>query len=371
MGSVYQRGNVYWIKYYRQGKANSESSHSKKKEVATRLLKQKEGEIAKGEIPSITFEKVTFTELVEDLKEDYRINQKKSLWRVEISVGHLTKFFGKMKASEITTDLIKEYRSHRLQSGRSNSTINRELAALKRIFHLGRQCTPPKVGIIPYIPMIKENNTRTGYFEFKEFLAVRNALPFPLNAIVIFGYRTGWRKSEILGLTWDRVDLKEGIVTLNPGETKNSDGRTLYLDEELLKEMHFLYMNRVKECPFVFHRDGKPVKDFRAAWDKACEAVGLQGKIFHDFRRTAVRDMVRSGIPERVAMQISGHRSRNVFDRYNIVNSEDLKEASRKHHEYLKRLTVTADGYNLATVDEKRSSSKDEYSLQPRDITPN
>ena len=114
MGSVYQRGNVYWIKYFRHGKALFESSHSNKKEVATRLLKQKEGEIAKGEIPSITFERVTFSELVEDLKEDYRINQKKSLWRVEISVKHLTKFFGKMKVPEITTDLIKGYRSRRL-----------------------------------------------------------------------------------------------------------------------------------------------------------------------------------------------------------------------------------------------------------------
>ena len=209
MGSVYQRGNVYWIKYFRHGKALFESSHSNKKEVATRLLKQKEGEIAKGEIPSITFERVTFAELVEDFKDDYRINQKKSLWRVEISVKHLTKFFGKMKVPEITTDLIKEYRSRRLKAGMANSTVNRELAALKRIFNLGRQCTPPKVGIVPYIPMLEENNIRKGFFEFKEFLAVRNALPFPLNVIATFGYRTGWRKSEILGLTWDRVDLKK------------------------------------------------------------------------------------------------------------------------------------------------------------------
>jgi integrase len=371
MGSVYQRGNVYWIKYYRHGKALFQSSHSKKKEVATRLLKQKEGEIAKGEIPSITFEKVSFTELVDDLKEDYRINQRKSLWRVEISVKHLTKFFGRMKVAEITTDLIKEYTSRRLKSGMGNSTVNRELAALKRTFHLARQCTPPKVGIIPYIPMLKENNTRKGFFELKDFLAVRGALPFPLNVIATFAFRTGWRKSEILGLTWDRVDLKEGIVTLNPGETKNSDGRTLYLDEELLKEMHFLYMNRVKGCSFVFHRDGERVKDFRGAWNKACEDVGLEGKIFHDFRRTAVRDMIRSGIPERVAMQVSGHRSRNVFDRYHIVNSEDLKEASRKHHEYLKKLAVRADGYNLVTVEEKVNSSKNEYNLQPFDFTQN
>lgn len=371
MGCIYRRGKVYWVRYYRYGRPISESAHTDKKEVATRLLKLREGEISKGEIPGIFFDKVLFDELVEDYLKDYRINQRKSAQRAGISTGHLTRFFAGMKVTQITTALIREYIDQRMGKGYSNSTINRELAALKRMFHLGRQNTPPKVGVIPYIPMLKETNVRKGFFEHGEFLAIRSALPYPINSIATFAYRTGWRKKEILGLTWDRVDLQEGIINLHPGETKNDDARTVYMDEELLNEVKFLHMNRAKGCPFVFQRDGEPVKDFRATWTKALGEAGLGGKLFHDFRRTAVRNMIRSGIPERVAMEISGHKTREVFDRYHIVCAQDLKEASRKHQEYLKRQAVTANSYNLVTVESKKADPDDGPKTQAIDFIQN
>jgi integrase len=371
MGNIYRRGKVYWVRYYRNGKQHSESAHSDKKEVAKRLLKLREGEISKGELPGLYFDRVRFEELVEDYRKDYRINQKKSNQRAEIVSKHLTDYFGGMKATQITTALIKEYVDRRMGKGAANGTINRELAALKRMFNLGRQNTPPKVGLVPYIPMLKESNVRKGFFEHEQFVALRNALPYPVNSITTFAYHTGWRKKEILGLTWDRVDLKEGTIYLNPGETKNEDARTLYMDEELLHEMQFLHMNQVKGCSFVFQRDGERVKDFRATWDKACKETKLEGKIFHDFRRTAVRNMIRAGIPERVAMEISGHKTREVFDRYHIVSAEDLKLASRKHQEYLEKQTVLENKYNLGTVGQKAEKSHSGKSPQPLDITPN
>ncbi len=351
MGTIYRpKGKkVLWIKYYRNGKPYYESSHSTKKVVARRLLKEREGQISKGEMPGIRFDRIRFNELAEDFLTDYRINGKKSINKAERVVKYLTESFDGLRATEITTARIRNYIEGRMAKKLSNASINREMAALKRMFHLGARSTPPKVGQIPYIPLLKESNTRKGFFEHDEYLDLMNVLPSDLKPLVAFAYFFGWRRGEILGLTWDKVDVRNGIVWLNPGETKNDEARTVYLDENLAKEIEGLYYKRDPRCPFVFQRDGKPIRDFRDAWDTACIKAGLSKlgvdergkevkvatKLFHDFRRTAVRNMIRAGVPERVAMKISGHKTRTVFDRYNIVSDQDLRQAAQKQHDYL------------------------------------
>jgi len=180
--------------------------------------------------------------------------------------------------------------------------------------------------------MLKESNVRKGFFEYDQFLAIRNALPDYLRPVVTFAYHTGWRKGEILGLTWDKVDMKQRTIRLEPGETKNEEARNVYMNDELFKEMQGVFSQRRLGCPYVFHHaGGQPIRKFEKAWNAACKATGLKGKLFHDFRRTAARNMVRSGIPERVAMTITGHKTRSVFDRYNIASDQDLKEAANFH----------------------------------------
>jgi integrase len=330
MGSVYRRGNMWWVKYYRNGKSYRESSQSDRKEVAKRLLKSREGEISEGRMPGICFDRVNFEALSEDYLTDYRVNQRSTLNKAERCARYLGAEFGGMRVPQINTSRVKRYIERRLEAGMANASINRELAALKRMFNLAAQWTPPKVAQVPHIPMLKENNTRKGFFEHEQFLALREALPDHLRPVATFGYLTGWRREEILGLEWKQVDIKEGTVRLEPGETKNDSGRTLYMEPELLEMMKELFTRRRLDCPYVFHLDGKQIKDFRKAWKKACQEAGIVGMLFHDFRRTAVRNMVRAGIPERVAMEISGHKTRAVFDRYNITSQEDLKEAAKK-----------------------------------------
>jgi len=395
MGMTYKRGKVYWIKYYRNGKPYRESTKSKKEADAKRLLKKREGEISQGKLPGIYFDRVRFDELAEDFLRDYRVNGKKSVDRAEQAVDHLKRVFEGVRVRDITTDRIKAYIEARmtwkcnqckeaiseddienledpkcphcesediLKHGAANATINRELSALKRMLNLGARQTPPRVDRVPYIPLLKESNVRKGFFEHDQFLSLRDAVPFHLKGFVTFGYKTGWRISEIANLTWSRVDLREGIVRLEAGDTKNDEPRTVYLDSELravLSEQWENRKNAAKVLPYVFlneHGTDK-VKRFDKAWKTACKAAGVGIKLFHDLRRTAVRNMVRSGIPERVAMMVSGHKTRSVFDRYNIVSDTDLRLAAQRQEEYLKTQMGTISGtvsefdktYNPAT----------------------
>jgi integrase len=179
-----------------------------------------------------------------------------------------------------------------------------------------------------------------------EFLALQEALPAYLKPVALFAFTFGWRKSEILDLKWDRVEFAAGTVRLDPGTTKNREGRVVVLTGDLKRillgqweQARTMVLKRNPEAgprdvreaiPWVLHRGGKGIKDFRSAWATACKTAGLTGRIPHDFRRTAVRNMVRAGIPERVAMMISGHKTRSVFDRYDIVSEGDLREAAQR-----------------------------------------
>jgi integrase len=209
--------------------------------------------------------------------------------------------------------------------------------------------------------MLKEDNIRKGFFEHDDFLALRDALPPYLKGIVTFAYKVGWRVSEIRGLTWSQVDLNQGIVRLEAGDTKNAEARTVYLDDELKQISRQQYAARKKQkkiIPYVFpNQEGNgKIGDFRGAWNAACKKAGIGKRVFHDFRRTAVRNMIRSGIPERVAMMISGHKTRSVFDRYNIVSDSDLKMAAQRQEEYLKSITVTKT-VTIVDFEEKKGSS--------------
>jgi len=340
MGHIYRRGKNYSIKYYRNGKPYVESTHSDKLEVAKRLLKKREGEISEGRLPGICFDRVEFDELAGELVSDYEINCKKSLERVVLSIDHLKKVFQGMRVVNIDTPQIRGYIEKRQKKNASNATINRELAALKRMLNLGAKSTPAKVDKVPFIPMLKENNVRKGFFEHGDFLALRDALPEYLRGFVTFAYKVGWRKSEITNLKWEQVDLNQGIVRLEVGETKNDEARTAYLDEELREVFscqRVLMKHQGIITPYVFPNwnGAGRISDFRSAWVTACKKIGIGTRLFHDFRRTAVRNMVRAGIPERVVMTISGHKTRAVFDRYNIVNDSDLRLAAKKQEDYL------------------------------------
>lgn len=358
-GSVFKRKDspYWWIKWYRDGKSFRESTNTIKKTDAQAVLAKRLGAVARGEAVSPSFDRLLFKEAAADVVTDYQVNGKKSVDSVERRIRkHLDPFFGgrrmitissadirafiaKRQADQVVVQAERKYRaddgtltiSPAVTKPVSNAEINRELAVLKRMFTLAVQSG--KLAQKPHVPLLAERNVRQGFFEREQFEAVASHLPDALRSVVEFAYITGWRiPSEVLTLQWRQVDWLAGEVRLDPGTTKNSEGRVFPMTSALrtLLEQRKGDRPEGRICPWVFHRGGAQIRSFRKAFIAACRAAGCPGRIPHDFRRTAVRNLVRAGVPERVAMQMTGHKTRSVFERYNIVSQGDLRLAVEK-----------------------------------------
>jgi integrase len=180
-------------------------------------------------------ERVTVGELADDVVTDYKVNEQDSLDKAERSATRLKEFFGNTKAHALKGDSIKRFIAQRQTEGAANATINRELALLKRGYNLGIEAE--KIVRKPYIPQLKEDKIRSGFFEYAEFVAVRGACLDYLKPVVTFAYYTDWRKEEVLSLRWNQVDLQAEEIRLNAGTTKNDEGRVIFLDGELLETL--------------------------------------------------------------------------------------------------------------------------------------
>ena len=352
LGRVFRRGRVYWIQYSFRGQQHRESSESKSEAAARRLLKKRLGEMGRGRLVGPQAEHVTFEDLVRLIEDDYAVNSRKSRERLNSSVKHLRGFFGLSRAVDITGDRLSAYLRHRMEDTppAQPSTVRNELAALRRAFTLAI-----KAGRLvdrPAFPTISVQNARTGFFEEAEFRAVAARLSDWLRPVAEFGYLTGWRKREILGLRWSQVDLQAGWVRLEPGTTKSGEGRAFPLRgfpelKSLLQRQRertdALQKETEKIVPWVFwHRHGQPINDFRDSWARACEAGGVKGLLFHDLRRTAVRNLERAGVSRSAAMKLTGHKTESVYRRYAIVAEADLEEAVAKRAAYQVQMTAHA-----------------------------
>lgn len=313
-----------------------ESTGTTKETVARRILRTREGDVEHG-IPIIPkMGLITFEEAAADLLNDYKVNGKGTHAHAKRRIDlHLKPTFQGKRLLSITTTEVRAYVAVRKEAGAANATINRELSALKRMFSLAVQAG--KLHAKPHIPMLQENNTRRGFFEREQFESVRAHLPEPIRNVVTFAYLTGWRlRSEILSLEWRQVDWPGRVVRLDPGTTKNREGRsfpfTMALEALLTEQLaaHERLKKAGRLVPLVFHRDADRIRTFRGAWQSACTAAGVQGRILHDFRRTAVRNLERAGVPRSAAMAMVGHKTEAIYRRYAIVDAGVLREAAAK-----------------------------------------
>jgi integrase len=272
--------------------------------------------------------KLTFEQLVAGLKDDYRVNGRRSLNTVGYSISHLVSFFGFDRAVNITPDRVKAYQVYRLGENASNATVNREVAILGRMLNLA--VSAGKLSRKPSFEMLYENNVRQGFLEHGEFLKLLGNLPDHLKPITEFLYLSGWRKGEAQKLEWRDIDVTGHVVRLRIENSKNKEARILPIIGRLLVLFQERQKSRRLDCPYIFHRSGRKIGDFKKAWKTACKDSGLSGTLVHDLRRTAARNLSRAGVPESVAMEITGHKTRSMYRRYRIVDKKDLREAMEK-----------------------------------------
>lgn len=240
-------------------------------------------------------DRVTFAELRALAERQYVLDGNRSLDRLQAAFDHLERLLGAdSRAPDLTADRLG---------------IEKGLLA-----------------VMPVIKLPKVKNARSGFFADGDFAALVLELPADVQAVIRFLRLTGWRRSEVLNLTWDQVDLDGSVIRLAATDTKGGDARLFPFKHA--PELRQLVEARwqARKGPFVFHRDGERigVGALKGAWEKACKRAGLGGRLVHDLRRTAARDLRRKGVSEGVIMKLCGWRTRSMFDRYNIIDEDDL-----------------------------------------------
>jgi integrase len=327
---------TWWVSYSHRGTKFRLSSNSDKRADAVRLLKSKLAEIGSGRPVIPDADKTTFEDLARILIDNYKQKDNKSIRLLPGKLTHLRAFFGADRARDIASDRIDRYMAWRLEEKAARATINFEVALLRRALRLALKAG--KVASVPNIELTPPKNTRRGFFEREQFEAVRRHLPKDLMPVVHTAFLTGWRvDSEILTRKRHHLDLNAGWLRLEPGETKNGRGRNFPLVPEL-REVLTAQLERTRAferatgqiVPWLFHREGKQIKSFRRSWLTACKLAGVPGRLRHDFRCTAVRNLERADISRSAAMEMVGHETEAIYRRYAIADEVSLREAGTK-----------------------------------------
>jgi integrase len=260
---------------------------------------------------------------------DYEREGKANIKSVRAHINlHLVPHLGSVRAIDLSKDDVDRYKDRRVLEKASKATVNRELAALSRGFTLVRE--QGKKIEVPAIRKFTEDNVRTGFIGREQYKVLYAELPDYLKPILCVAYHVGDRMGELLSMRMSQVNLIHKEIDLDPGTTKNKRGRTAPIYGEMIPVLSE-WMARTRgehpNCPWLFHLDGNQIQSFRKAWGSACERAGLPDLLFHDLRRSAVRNLTRAGVPRAVAMQITGHKTESVYRRYYIVDAADVRMA--------------------------------------------
>jgi integrase len=345
-----QPGSQNWFcRFYLHGKQIRETTGTPDEIEASRFVLSRLDEVGADRSGAKKFigpeqKRIRVSELLEALQVDYKLRGK---WgaRLLSNLKPLQEWFGSSRAMELTSALVDKFIEHALQHGRRKgadatdkpakpASINRCLQLLGQAYKLAIQTG--RLATAPHIRKLSErDNVRTGFFNDAEIRIVIANLPAHLQDFVLFAYLVGWRKNEIRSLLWAEVEAD--VIRLRAENSKNGESRIVTFETgELAELMERCKAARAVQTPtgtvqakYIFHHKGQPIGDFRKSWATACKLAGAPGRLFHDLRRSAIREMLRAGIHETTARKISGHKTASMLQRYNIQSDADVREAMR------------------------------------------
>jgi len=289
--------------------------------------------------------KVKIGELLVLVENDYARRGLKS-WKQEKArwENHAKRFFADLWANELTSDMIDKYAAARKKEKASAATVNRELSLIRRALTLGMEGKSPKVRTKPKFNMYKEPEGRQGFLTDEGYDRLAEECSREgkwLRGMFEIGASFGWRRNEVLSMKVSQLDFSDRVIYLNAGTTKNNDGRVVVMTQAVYEALRACAEGKSGD-DFVFTREtgrhrGKRVRDFRKAWKEACDRAQCQGLMYHDLRRTGARNLRRLGVAEKAIMKIGGWKTREIFERYNILDHADLEDAARRLDEKRER----------------------------------
>ena len=301
--------------------------------------------------------KMTFHELAEWYLGLEKVKALASYWRIKIALERFNSEFGEVVVSQTKPADLENYQAMRKREGRADNTIDSEIGAAKTMVF--KAFDNDLVGgetlrtFKRVKKMLKRNaNARSRILSREEFDRLLLCSPAHLQGLLITGFYTGMRLGEILNLTWDRVDLKDRVIRLEAGDTKDREPRVIPIGREpydLLANIRGR-IRRAGDGSHVFLYKGKPIKSIKTALRHACDKAGIThgrfvkaGFVYHDLRHTFNTNMRKAGVPESVIMQITGHSTREMFDRYNTIDTEDTRRAIDQLQAYLANVDQNVD----------------------------
>jgi len=316
--SIYQRGKSWYYDFQSRGERYAGCIGQVSKTVAKEVLARKRAEAAEGRYsPPAKKPSPLFEDMAAEYLQYYQANRRpKSFERHQMALKALKPFFGGQRLADISPFLIEKYKQSRKEQGRSEVTINRELAFLKNMFTMAIAWGKASENPVSQVRFFREDNSRTRVVTDAEEVRLLTCCNPYLRPLVITALHTGFRKSELLALRWEHVDFRHHLITVEAAYAKNGETRGIPMTATLTETLRALQGETAPSAPVFRTHEGTPYRHIAKVFGAACRRAGLTDVTLHDLRHTFASRLVMAGVDLPTVQAFMGHKTIAMTMRY-------------------------------------------------------